>query len=300
MTIPKAELKLAVILNSLAKDVLTASKSVINGEIPNDILSKLFSKEVKFKTKVDLIKPFLRQPNRLALVKNPPTLERPVERFDPVHFKLIEIFYALRCLVAVIPNSEGLCDEIVETLSLHEPSKLTESDLSMLLEALNKLRGIDSAVSAVVSAASKIFFTVDGLAFDDFAVSLTVQEWEIITESMNSIRLEYADEMRRISTEEYHLTTSKQNKILDKNKLEQSIHKARGPLLQIMKLTKDDLHPFDQQSILKAVSLSSSNKKIRSDRKTELARAKKKFLEHFRHTPEMDVKKFVLKTQVLS
>jgi hypothetical protein len=128
----------------------------------------------------------------------------------------------------------------------------------------------------VVSAASKIFFMVDGLAFDDFSISLSVSEWEIITEAMNKIRLDFAADIKHYSSPHYNLSTSKSKKLSDKRELDKKIHEARGPLLQILKLTKDDLHHLDQMSILEKVSLGDKTKKITLDRKAQLAEAKKK------------------------
>lgn len=177
---------------------------------------------------------------------------------------------------------------------------LKESDVKYLLDALTKLRGIDSAISAVVSAASKIFFTVDGLAFDDFSVSLDVAEWEIITEAMNKIRLDFAAEIKEKSSVAYNMNTSKQKKLSDKKDLDKRIHEARGPLLQILKLTKDDLHESDQKSIMKISSLKDSTKRISFDRKKQLSVAKQKILFAFRQNPEIDIKKYAKENQILS
>jgi hypothetical protein len=159
---------------------------------------------------------------------------------------------------------------------------------------------MDAAISAVISAASKIFFTVDGLAFDDFSVSLTVAEWEIITEAMNKIRLDFANEIKEKSSPDYHMINSKQKKLSDKKDLEKRIHEARGPLLQIMKLNKDDLHPSDQLSLLKEIDLNSSTKKISFERKKALALAKTKILKAYRVDKSIDILKYVKETPVLS
>jgi hypothetical protein len=249
---------------------------------------------------VDSIKPYIKQPNRLALVQQAPTLEKEPVRFPPLHFKVIELFYCLEALIAIIPDSSGMVQQIIQEFSQLDLNNLTEKDVKELLDSLTKLRGMDAAISAVISAASKIFFTVDGLAFDDFSVSLIVAEWEIITEAMNKIRLDFANEIKEKSSPDYHMINSKQKKLSDKKDLEKRIHEARGPLLQIMKLNKDDLHPSDQLSLLKEIDLNSSTKKISFERKKALALAKTKILKAYRVDKSIDILKYVKETPVLS
>jgi hypothetical protein len=141
---------------------------------------------------------------------------------------------------------------------------------------------------------------VDGLAFDDFSISLSVAEWEIITETMNKIRLDFAAEIKKLSDAKYHETTPKNEKLAAKQELDKKIYEARGPLVNILKLTKDDLHPDDQLSILKTVSLRDSTKKIAAERKGKLAFAKNRILEAYRLNNEIDIKKYAKETRVLS
>jgi hypothetical protein len=117
---------------------------------------------------------------------------------------------------------------------------------------------------------------------------------------MNKIRLDFAAEIKYYSTPHYNLNTSKSKKLSDKRELDKKIHEARGPLLQILKLTKDDLHHLDQMSILEKVSLGDKTKKITLDRKAQLAEAKKRILFAYRQNPSIDIKKYAKETQVLS
>jgi hypothetical protein len=287
------------ILEGLARGILPLDKTFLLEEIPKEVRANLFSSNVKFNEKVKSIKPFLRAPHRLALVKKAPTLEEKHERYDPLTFKVIEFFYCLRALVEVLPESAGLAAEIIKIFSKYDLEKLSEKEVKELMEFLTKLRGVESAISAVVAAASKIFFTIDGLAFDDFSVSLSAVEWEIIIEAMNKIRLDFAAEIKEKASVNYNLNTSKKNKIEDLRDLNERIHAARGPLLQIMKLNKEDLHPDDQASIIKGISLAHSNKKIAFDRKSTLALAKNKILEAYRKNPSIDIKKYAKEVPVL-
>jgi hypothetical protein len=291
---------LVELVHSISSKFYSDNESVLQGEITPDIRATLSSPDVKFNDKIALIKPLLRQPNRIALVKVAPTLEVKAERYPLEVFKIMELLYVLRCLNACLPETSELCAEILSYLADFNLENLNESDVQEILKSLNKLRGLDSSVSAVVSAASKIFFTVDGMAFDDFAISLTVEEWEIITEKMNKIRLDFGKEIQQKSSLSYHDTTSKKQKLIDKRDLDERIHKARGPLLQILKLNKDDLHPSDQVDLLKGINLRMNSKKIAYERKAKLAMLKTKVLEAYRANKNLDVLKYVRLNKILS
>lgn len=167
---------MAILLEAIAPRVLPLDKSVVMSEIPTAVLDSLFERDIKFSDKVRIIKSYLRQPLRTALVAKVPTLEREVEKFPAKIFRAIELFYTLRCIAAVFPDSGNLVKSVSEALITTPDEKLTSSHIKRATEALTQLRGMDAAISAVASAASKIFYTVDGMAFDDFAVSLNVIE----------------------------------------------------------------------------------------------------------------------------
>jgi hypothetical protein len=117
---------------------------------------------------------------------------------------------------------------------------------------------------------------------------------------MNRIRLDFASEIQEKASKEYNDTKSKRQKLQDKKDLDERIQKARGPLLQILKLTKDDLHYLDQIQITKVLSLKNSNAKNAFLRKTKVSEAKKRILEAYRLDPSLDIKKYAQENQVLS
>jgi hypothetical protein len=233
-------------------------------------------------------------------VKVAPTLETNAERYSPETFKIMELLYVLRCLNSCLPETSDLCNEILGHLSGLDLETISEDNVQHIIEALNKLRGLDASISSIVSAASKIFFSVDGMAFDDFSVNLSVSEWEIITEAMNKIRLDFSQEIKEMSSSNYHFNTTKAKKLSDKKDLDQRINNARGPLLQILKLNKDDLHQADQLNLLKGIKLSMSSKKIRFERKAKMALLKTKVLEAYRSNKNLDVLKYVQETELFT
>jgi hypothetical protein len=150
----------------------------------------------------------------------------------------------------------------------------------------------------VASAALKIFYTVDGMAFDEFSMSLTALEWEQITANMNSIRLEYAKEIRDLSSPVYHYTTSKQKKLQDKRDLDGRIEQARIPLVKIQKLTLEDLHRETQIRIQTLLNIKHPSKKMRYDRKALLAKVRNVILCAYRKDGNLDILKYAAETPI--
>jgi hypothetical protein len=294
------EREFAEFLQLLAPRILPEDKSVVQGEIPGDVLNRLFEPSEKFSDRVELIKPYLKQPYRLALVKEAPTLDKPVVRYSPEHFQLIELLYIIRCIVAIFPRQAAFFSDIVRHILTIDVKDLKAGDIRALSERLTKLRGLNAPISAVASAATKIFYTVDGMAFDDFAISLTAVEWEIITHNMDRIRLAFADTIRKFATEEYNFTKSKKDKLRDKAELDKQILEARIPLVKILKLRIEDLHRNDQLTILQGLEPDASSKKLRYDRKEFLAVAKQRVLEQYRKEPLLDILKYVREHEILA
>jgi hypothetical protein len=297
ITIGKAESEIAILLDELAPGILDTKTSVLQESIPEEVFTKLSRSDVKFSDKISLVKAYLKQPNKSRMVAKMPTLESGAVRYSPEHFKALELVYMLRCVVAVFPNTLALVQDVL--VELFKEGR--EVDYSLMREATDlftKLRGLDAAISALASAASKVFYTVDALAFDDFAVSLTAAEWEIIMQSMDNIRLEFAKKVQEKSTREYHFTTSKKQKLKDKSELDSEIQSARHPLDQIQRLSIDDLHQSTQMAIVTSLKLTDTSKKIKYDRKSMLAKVKAKILDAYRIDPTLDIKKYALETNI--
>jgi hypothetical protein len=297
-TSEKWEKDVAELLEAVAPGIIPVNETVLQREIPEAVRETLFSKDIKFRDKVSNIKPYLKQPRRDKMVLALPTLEKQVKKYDPTTFKFIELLYSLRCLVAVFPNSQKLVGRVIKHLDSSNLSEVTEKDLQDLLNALKKLRGLDAAYSCVISAASKVFYTVDGLAFDEFSQDLTVLEWEQVTANMNHIRLSFAETIREYATEFYQRNNSKNKKEVDKKKLDKEMNEARIPLYKILKLNLEDIHTDTRLEINAEIELEDSNKKIRYDRNVMLARVRKKILEAYRKDKTIDVVKYAKETYI--
>jgi hypothetical protein len=295
------EKEFANFLESLAPGILSTTESVLQKSIPADALNKIFDPLHTYKDKVEIIKPFLKQPVRTALVATLPELDKKPVRFSPPVFKVIELLYVLRCIIAVMPGLEELCDSIIVKIE----SNISNGNISVkaskeIIDAVTALRGLDAPISAVASAASKIFYSVDGMAFDEFSISLSVVEWELITANMNAIRLENADSVRKLSCRLYNETTSKRDKVAHKKALDAKISKAQITLVKILKIRIEDLHRSDQMSILTKMSIDESAKGNKFTRKQQLSIAKKKILLAYRKDENLDVKKYVKENAVLT
>jgi hypothetical protein len=293
------EYALGQLLNELAPNVLPIDESVVMEPIPDDVLDRLFERNIKFSDKVNLIKNYLRQPLRTALVAEMPTATTDVVKHDSLVKGAIELLYVMRCIVAVFPE---FADDIItlchKTFS-GDKRNVQQENIQATVDYLKTLRGSSAPVSAVAAAALKVFYTVDGMAFDDFAVTLSALEWEQITANMNLCRIEFAEEIRQKSTADYHMKTSKETKLLDKSDLDKRINDARIPLVKIMKLTLEDLHRKTQLYITAQLELRDASKKIRYDRKTLLARVKSAILQEFRRNPDIDILKYAKSTAIV-
>jgi hypothetical protein len=298
LDISKQEAEFANLLDEIAPGILDTNKSVVLEPIPTDVLDKLFARNVKFSDKISSIKGYLAQPLRTALVDKMPTHDSDVVRHSVRIQNGIELLYILRCIVAVLPQFYGMCKDIIEGLAKTDPKLITDSEIDEISKLLTKMRGVSAAASAVASAALKIFYTVDGMAFDEFSMSLSALEWEQITLNMNSIRLEYSKEIRDISTPEYHFTTSKQKKISDKKTLDENIEKSRIPLVRIQKITLEDLHRDTQTKIQSLLKIKSSDKKVRYDRKALLAKVRTVILHAYRKDEFLDILKYALENPI--
>lgn len=292
------EIEFAELLDSIAPGILPLNESAVMEPIPTTTLESLFLRNVKFSDKVNSIKNFLRQPLRTALVAEAPSLDKNVVRHETKVFAAIELLYVLRCIVAVLPQSKPLCGEIIQGLVNTDPKLITADLLKEASGALTKLRGLDAAISAVASAAVKVFYMVDGMAFDDFSLSLTVLEWEQITMNMNAIRLQFAEKISELAKPTYHLNNSKAKRLSDKRDLDEAINKARIPLLRIMKLTIEDLHMDTRLLISSSLKLSDSSKKIRYDRKDLLSKVKSTILSEYRKDNNLDILKYAQVTSI--
>jgi hypothetical protein len=117
---------------------------------------------------------------------------------------------------------------------------------------------------------------------------------------MNSIRLENAEEVKRLSSDSYNASASKNTKISDKAKLDKKIRDSQIPLVQIMKLRVEDLHRKDVMTIIALQSLEKSSKHNQFTRKTQLAKAKRKILETYRTDDTINILKEVKKEAILT
>jgi hypothetical protein len=293
MDINDVELKIAKLLSMLAPDFLPVNESVVLADIPDDVLDRLYSKNVKFSDKVNSVKAYIKQPNRSGMVKVMPTHETEVVKFSREVQSLVELFYMLRCIAAVLPEHKKFCDDIINSVEYSTASELTWEQITQMHGLIRTMRGTSSAVSAVAAAALKIFYTVDGMAFDEFSLSLTALEWEEITKNMNEIRLNFAERIRRLSSEKYQMTTAKAQKIVDKADLDKEIDTARIALVKIMKLTPEDLHRVTQAKIISNVNIKDGSKKIRYDRRDAMAQVKAKVLAYYREHERLDILKYV-------
>jgi hypothetical protein len=122
-------------------------------------------------------------------------------------------------------------------------------------------------------------------------MSLSSSEWDLITLNANTIKLEFAERMRKFQSSDFQFKTSKKDKIEYKKQLELDIDQARIPLMKILKLNLEDFHySLQLQAIPKKLSNISMDK-VRFDRKSFLAKAKKAVLLALRSNPELDVAK---------
>lgn len=170
------ETTLADWLLTLSPKILPSGKSIIVDHIPDDVLDKIYRKDVKFADKVKLIKPYLRQPNRIALVERLPTADTEAVRLSVNKRKLLELIYALRAVAAIFPVYRQFCEDAIVQVFDDKVDEPSDDILDRTLKFVKELRGRDKVVSAVISAASKLFYTVDGMAFDEFSMNLTPLE----------------------------------------------------------------------------------------------------------------------------
>jgi hypothetical protein len=292
------EAELAKILAIISPTVLPTDKSVLLSEIPDDVLDKIFAKNVRFSDKVSLVKPYLGQPFRPALVAELPTSTRDVVKHLSSTKKAIEILYVLRCIVSIFPEFADDAIDLARICFSGEEENFNNEQMNEVLEYLTRLRGTSAAVSAVVAAALKLFYTVDGMAFDDFSQTLSALEWEIITANMNEIRLAFAQKIREKATEKYHMETSKKVKLMDKEELDREINAARHPLVRIMKLTLEDFHRETQLFVSSKLNIRGSSKNVKFDRKDLLAKVKSVILEQYRSNNGLDIVKYAKSTPI--
>jgi hypothetical protein len=283
------ESDVAMLLDSLVPGILSTDESIVQRPLPADVLEKLFARDVKFADKVELVKGYLCQPLRTKLVEQMPTHETQVVRFSPEKQTLVELLYVLRCIAGVLPDFKPMIESILASLGESGVEAATMQQIDELRNLITKMRGISASVSAVAAAALKVYYTVDGMAFDDFSMSLTAFEWEQITQNMNEVRLQYADRIRQLQDENYQLHTSKHKRVNDKRALDSDMNAARIPLVRIHKLTLDDLHHVTQTQIFAKLSIAGSDKKLKYDRKAHLASVKQVILTAYRKDPNLDV-----------
>jgi hypothetical protein len=298
ISISQQEREFADFLEAIAPGILDTNKSVVLEPIPADTLDALFKRNVKFNVKVSMIKGYLAQPLRTALVEKMPSHDSDVVRHPARIQHGIELLYILRCIVAVFPEYYQMCKDILEGLAKTDPKLISDEQVHEIAKLLTKLRGVSAPASAVASAALKIFYTIDGMAFDEFSMSLTALEWEQITANMNMIRLKFAEKVREQSTEEYHNKFSKLKKLEDKASLEADIDKERIPLVRIQKLTLEDLHRETQLKIQSLLNIKSSNHKLRYDRKALLAKVRSTILLEYRKNNHLDILKHARETKI--
>jgi len=124
-------------------------------------------------------------------------------------------------------------------------------------------------------------------------MSLTANEWEIMTQNSNAIKLKFAEDFRRLASEEYLMDTSKRKRLLDKKELDKQIREMRHPLVLISKLSRDDFSIKLQQSLIEVDPSNFGSPQSRFSLKQKLAKLKVRVLEAYRKdSGSFDVPKF--------
>lgn len=279
--ISKAEVEISSYLQNAAPGVVDPKTSVILSKPDEEFMAYLFDQDIAFKNKQLRCKNYLVEPNKACMVRQLPTHETSVVRMDPVRFEIAMLLYALQCVLAVFPALEH--QVLVVLLKVGESLQSTSEDVQLdILKRVKKdfetIRGLNSGVSVVMSAAIKVWYTVDGLAFDAFSIILSATEWDQITLCNNRIKLKYADSMREMQTAEFHANTSKTEKIRRKRALDAEISKEQIPLVKIMKLNLEDFHHSLQLKAIPKDLFNMESSKVKFNRKEFLALAKRAVL----------------------
>jgi len=107
--------------------------------------------------------------------------------------------------------------------------------------------------------------------------------------------LQFADEFKRFSNEDYQLNTSKKKKLTDKKEMDEKVDKARHPLTKIMKLVLNDFSGKLQMTSINSDITQIGSKRDKFRIKTYIAGLKLKVLNAYRRDNSLDIKQFARK-----
>jgi hypothetical protein len=143
-------------------------------EVTDSDMIFLFNRDIAFSERVKYFKALLKEPSKVDLVKELPTVMTDVVKLDGNVMTYIKIKYILCVLYNFIPELQVVISKAFESFETLDLSK--DDNVVYMLKEVESIIRLNTSYSVVWSACLKVFSTVEGLGFDYFTSRLTASE----------------------------------------------------------------------------------------------------------------------------